>query len=177
MLAPEIRLTRGLYTKVKADLDRPHEFAHERVGFLFGKYVARGELQPLVLLTRYQPVADEHYSPSEEFGALIGSDSILTTMQELRNRRGSRECAFHVHMHLHKGQPGLSRADRRGLPPLIPSFQRMSPDGCHGLLILSEDHGLAWTWSPGNSTPEIARTIFITGYPMAIYPHKETPNV
>lgn len=173
MLGLELRMTRSLHAEIVADLGRTHEFAHERVGFLFGKYVERGDLQPIVLFTRYEPVADEHYIPSEEFGALIGSDPILNTMQELRNRRGSKECAFHVHMHFHKGQPRLSRADRRGIPPLVPGFQRMSPDGCHGLLILSDDHGLAWGWLPGNSSPLVATSIVVTGAPLSILSQKE----
>lgn len=177
MLGLELRITRSLYEEVIADLGRPHQFAHERVGFLFGKYVERDGLQSLVLLSRYMPVEDEHYIPSDEFEALIGSDPILATMQELRNRRGSKECAFHVHIHLHSGQPGLSRADRRGIPPLIPGFQRMSADGCHGLLILSEDHGLAWGWQPGASAPQIANSIVVAGAPLSIFSHKEPSYV
>ena len=163
MLGPEIRITRDLRMEVIADLMRPHEFAEERVGFLFGKYVLG--TPGLVLLSRYAPVPDEQYEPSEEFAALINSEAILTTMQSLRDRRGTFECTFHVHMHSHKGPPRLSAPDKRSLPKLIPGFQRMSPDAPHGILVFSLNHGRAWVWNMGEQEPSLASGIAVIGAP------------
>lgn len=161
MLGPEVRITRDLRKEVITDLMRPHEFAEERVGFLFGKFVPG--TPGLVLLSRYVPVPDEQYEPSEEYGALINSEAILTTMQSLRDRRGTFECAFHVHVHGHKGPPRLSESDKRSLPKLIPGFQRMSPDAAHGILVFSLNHGRAWVWTVGEPGPCLASRIAVIG--------------
>jgi len=171
MLGPEVRITRDLRKEVMTDLMRPHEFAEERVGFLFGKFV--GGTPGLVLLSRYTPVPDELYEPSEEYGALINSEAILGTMQSLRDQRGTFECAFHVHMHGHKGPPRLSVPDKRSLPKLIPGFQRMSPDAAHGILVFSFDHGRAWVWPSGENEPRLAQAIAIIGAPLELFSTQE----
>ena len=48
-----LRLTRHLYEQVRADLARPHQFAAERVGFLFAELVNSNSATPLVLFTGY----------------------------------------------------------------------------------------------------------------------------
>jgi hypothetical protein len=175
MLGPEVRITRDLRKEVMTDLMRPHEFAEERVGFLFGKFV--GGSPGLVLLSRYTPVPDERYEPSEEFGALINSEAILATMQRLRDRRGTFECAFHVHMHGHKGAPRLSGPDKRSLPKLIPGFQRMSPDGAHGILVFSLNHGRAWVWTSGEGEPCLASRISVIGAPLEFFSTNEVERL
>jgi len=164
----EVRLTRQLYELIRRDLERAHPFALERVGFAFGKLANLEGIEPLVLLYRYKPVPDEHYLENSNFGACIGADAIRDAMQEVRNHRGTREGAFHVHLHDHCGEPQFSRPDREGLPPLIPSFQRMGMDAAHGLLVLSQDHGVAWVWLPGSGKPETASRIVVVGAPLQI---------
>lgn len=175
MLGPEVRITRDLRNEVITDLMRTHEFAEERVGFLFGKFV--GGAPGLVLLSRYTPVPDEMYEPSEEYGALINSEAILATMQNLRDRRGTFECSFHVHMHVHMGPPRLSVPDKRSLPKLIPGFQRMSPDGAHGILIFSLNHGRAWAWAGEEQDPRLASGIAVIGAPIELFSANEVKSL
>ena len=56
-----IRIARRLYEQVRADLSRPHPFAAERVGFLFGRLGNVGTDDPLILMTTYSTLADERY--------------------------------------------------------------------------------------------------------------------
>lgn len=175
MLGPEVRITRDLRSEVIADLMRPHGFAEERVGFLFGKFVEG--TSGLVLLSRYVSVPDEQYEPSEEYGALINAEAILATMQSLRDLRGTFECAFHVHMHCHKGPPRLSGPDKRSLPKLIPGFQRMSPDGAHGILVFSLNHGRAWVWASREHEPRLASGIAVIGAPIELFSANEVDRL
>jgi len=169
MLTGEIKMTTALYAAMLQDLSRPHPHAWERVGFAYGKLSMTPGLVPIIYLYRYSGVEDERYLESDEYGALIDRYAILQVRQELRKRRGMHECAFHVHVHEHHGQPGLSKPDRQSLPSLIPSFQLMDPTGAHGLLVLSSDHGIAWVWLPGESQPCPARAITIVGAPMRVF--------
>src|SRR5437870_3440365 len=165
----EVRLTRHLHRLIRADLERPHPFAAERVGFGFGKLANLEGSEALVLLHRYKPVRDDYYVLNPRFGACIGPDAIRDAMQEVRDRRGTREGAFHVHLHDHAGEPRLSGPDRAGLPPLIPGLRRMGMDGAHGLLVLSQDHGIAWVWLPEGPEPVRASRVVVVGAPLGIF--------
>src|SRR5262249_6328674 len=103
-----IRLTQHVHDLAREDLRRPHPFAAERVGFLFGRLDTSAE-GPMVLLTAYAPLADERYIPDPNVGARIDSQAIRDAMQ--RVIRG-RECAFHTHWHGWPGPPSFSPADR-----------------------------------------------------------------
>jgi hypothetical protein len=46
-----IKMTGRLYDEIRRDLYRPHPFAHERVGFVFGRIGTRDDGGKLVLLT------------------------------------------------------------------------------------------------------------------------------
>jgi hypothetical protein len=172
MLTTEIRMPLALYDEILKDLKRPHPFAEERVGFVFGRF-SEGE-PTLVLLNRYQVVDDDRYLESEEYGALIDSTSILGAMQHLRDRRGSLECALHVHQHFHHGVPRLSLPDKHSLPKLIPGFQRMCPDGTHGILVLSINSAAGWLWLPGQTEAVSADTIVVSGRRTQIFRMEET---
>lgn len=172
-MSSEIRITRKLYETVQEDLLRSHQFAHERVGFLFTRLSQSDSHHPLIFIHRYISVPDEWYLPSDEFGAAIGSEAIQCAMQEVRSGRDAGEGVFHVHIHGHRGQPGLSGPDRRSLPNLIPSFQRMGPTAAHGIIILSNDHGAAWVWLPGQEAPTMADRIVVVGPPTGIFTRKK----
>lgn len=165
MLKGELRMTTTLHSTIVADLSRPHCHAYERVGFVFGKLSDPEGQEPVVYLYRYMPVKDEHYIPSEKVSALIDSRAIVAAMQEARRLRGTREGVFHVHMHMHRGEPWFGKIDCTSLPDLIPCFQRMDPTGAHGLLLLSADHGIARIWLPGAAQACQTRKLSIVGAP------------
>src|SRR5215207_3980405 len=95
-----IRLTRELFELIKADLLRPHSYAAERVGFIFGKLGNQGsEEGRLILLSEYRPVEDGDYEDTWEAGARINSAAIRSAMQSVLDTGCG---AFHVHLHPHR---------------------------------------------------------------------------
>lgn len=165
----EIRLPTDLYQHIVWDLQRPHEFALERVGFVFGKFAQLTAERALVLLCRYDTVADDDYIQDDNYAAAFSSEAIVKAMQVVRTKQSEPNCIFHIHAHAHRGRPGFSRPDRRGLLPLIPGFLRSSEKGVHGLILLSADNGIAQVWKPGQ--PDVGETasIVVTGKFMRIW--------
>ena len=157
-----VRMRRRLYEEVRADLSRPHPFASERVGFLFGRLGYADETDRLVLLAGYSPLEDDRYIDDPRSGARIDSQAIRGAMQGVLDRG---EGVFHVHMHDFAGKPHFSRMDRAELPRLIPSFQAVGPSFAHGLFLLSEDECAAEVWLPGSDKAVAAGRISIVGYP------------
>jgi len=96
LLLPGLRLTRRLCDEVRVDLARPHAFAAERVGFLFGRLGNAQTNDPMVLFTGYSSLDDERYINDPNSGARIDSHAIRGAMQQVINRH---EGVFHVHMH------------------------------------------------------------------------------
>lgn len=165
----ELRLLRSLYREMQADLSRPHPFAAERVGMAFGKLGNLAGGEPLVLLTRYRPLPDTQYVDDDRVGACINGDAIRETMQEVVIGRSQRLGAFHVHLHDHAGETGLSHTDRRGIPPVIKSFVGVGRDAAHGILVFSRNHGSAWIWLPEEQEPVRASRVVVVGAPLAVY--------
>jgi len=150
--------------QIRKDLQRPHPFADERVGFL---YVGRGDdgQGGIVLMgCEYFPVRDDHYVPDCTVGAKIGQEAIREAMQKtLDIRKG----AFHVHMHGLKGSPGVSKTDRQSLFKLMPSFHNVAPGFPHGLIILSIDSLLGRVWLNKEDMFSISK-VTVVGFPMDI---------
>ena len=63
-----VRLPRPLLDEVRADLARPHRFAAERIGFLYGRLRGAGDGQKLILLTGYAALDDARYIDDPEVG-------------------------------------------------------------------------------------------------------------
>jgi hypothetical protein len=160
-----IRIARRLYEQVRADLSRPHPFAAERVGFLFGRLGNAGTDDPLILMTAYSSLADARYIDDPLAGARIDSQAIRGAMQQVLNRGDG---VFHTHSHDWPGKPYFSRLDRQELPRLIPSFQAVGPSQAHGLFLLSPNQCTAEVWLPGAAEPVEAGRITVVGYPMQI---------
>jgi hypothetical protein len=156
-----IRLTRKLYEEVLSDLRRPHAHAAERVGFLYGRLVAAPE--PLILMTRYTPVADERYVHDPDVGARIDGDAIRGALQGVVD---SGDGVFHTHLHEWPGRPGFSVVDKSELPKLIPAFQAVGRGQATGLFLLSADSAIADVWLPGAQRPQRAGRIAVVGYPL-----------
>jgi hypothetical protein len=158
-----IRLTRRLYDEVRVDLARPHVFAAERVGFLFGRLGNAQTNEPMVLFTGYNSLDDERYINDPNSGARIDSHAIRGAIQQVINRH---EGVFHVHMHEWIGKPRFGRMDRDELSRLVPGFQVVGPKFAHGLFLMSKDECAAEIWMPGQADPVEAAGITIVGYPM-----------
>ena len=167
-MSARIRLLRPLYEHVLADLQRPHPFASERVGFLFARTGTAANHTLLIFLVDYLPVPDDQYLPATDLavGAEINSAAIRNIMQRVM-RTG--EGAFHTHLHEHPGHPRFSRIDMKDLPLLAQSFQHASPASAHGGFLFSTDDCMASIWLPGQSEPITAEKISVIGYPLQFH--------
>lgn len=160
-----LRLPGSLHQAAHADLDRPHPFARERVGF-FSCGVGTLKSGGFVLLARgYHPVADDHYEDDPRVGAMLGSAAFRSIMQEIYTTAG---CVVHVHRHDHEGQPGPSRVDQSEMERFMPDFFGVAPKYPHAALILSLDNGWGKLWMPGGGVIEMS-AIFVVDERMQIW--------
>jgi hypothetical protein len=165
----QLKLTGRLYQEMVRDLLRPHPFAGERVGLVFGRMGSLAGEDRLILLTRYHSIPEEQYVADPTVGARIGAEALTWAMQAVYYGRASREGIFHIHIHGHQGEPGMSRTDERETPTLMPGFQSVGREAAHGIIILSLDHGSAWVWFPGSQEPEITETLAVIGAPIGVF--------
>lgn len=160
----QIRLTRKLFNDMLADLRRPHAFADERIGFAFGRLANATSQWPLIMLTRYVPLADDRYVPDKMIAVRFDAESIQLAMQEVVTHD---EGCFVVHVHDWPGQPRFSVTDQRELPPVAKCFRNVGRKHPHGLLLLSPDCAAAEVWMPGTNDP-VSPRINIVGFPTNI---------
>lgn len=166
MMRVRVRIPRGLYARVRADLARRHEFAYERVGFLSARLGNVAGNRPLILLTDYHPVPDDQYVDDPKSGARINSVAIREAMQRVLDAGTG---AFHVHSHEHRGRPGFSPMDMEETPRVVSGLRVAGPAQAHGMLLLSNDHCVAHVWMPASDKPVATAGISVVGYPLEIF--------
>ena len=164
MISPQIRMTRRLYDTMQSDLRRPHPFAAERVGFVFGRIANAATSWPLIFLTHYREIEDRRYMHDTTVGARIDGVAIQDAMQSVLD---GNEGAFHVHLHEWPGRPQFSTTDATELPAIVRSLRTVGPRQAHGLLLLSDDSAYADVWMPSQKNPVSSR-INVVGFPMKI---------
>lgn len=164
----KIKLTGALHAEILQDLERPHPFAAERIGFVTGRMGTLGDGK-LILLTGYRVIPDHEYIKDLKVGARIGSEAITWAMQAAYRGRPKHEGVFHIHLHGYHGQTGMSGVDRCEVPPMIPGFQSVGREAAHGIIILSLDHGSAWVWLPGRQESIEAASIAVIGSPIGVF--------
>lgn len=168
----QFRIAQSLHQEILNDLKRPHDYAFERVGFIYTKTVQMDSCNYIVLATKYVPVSDKNYIKDDYVGAKINSTAIREAMQGMIDF--SCGC-FHVHFHGHKGKPFPSITDSEDLPELINSFNNITTKEANGFLILSEDGFYAETKIGDISAPHNINSFSGVGYPMILqYPKKRT---
>jgi hypothetical protein len=165
----QFKLSGTLYGEIKRDLERPHPFAAERVGFVSGRLGSLAATGKLVVLTRYHSIPDDYYIDDPDVGARINSDAITGAMHTVYHGRSKREGIFHIHMHGHRGESGLSKTDWSEIPPMMPGFQAVGRQAAHGIILLSVDHGSAWVWLPARNEPTVADSISVIGAPIQVF--------
>lgn len=161
-----VRIPRELYTRMRDDLRRRHEFAYERVGFLSAKLGNRNGDELLVLLNDYHPVPDDQYIDDPYSGARINEVAIRESMQRVLDTGSG---SFHVHWHAHRGRPGFSSMDLEETPRIVSSLRVAGPGQAHGMLLLSDDHCIARVWVPGSEDPLVVSRVSVVGYPLEIF--------
>ncbi len=158
----EIRIAGPIYAAAIADLNGPHPFAAERVGFFS---TALGKISPdhvLLLGHSYSSVPDAHYVDDPWTGACIGSDAIRASLQRVLSTGAGQ---LHVHIHDHYGHPRPSGTDLRDMPPLIKSLSVTGPNCAHGAIIFSRDRAWAQVAIPGSPRFVEAATVAVVGFP------------
>ncbi len=136
------KITADLLAAIRADLVRPHAFAHERVGFIAAGLSTWGT-GLLVLAREYRPVADDEYLKDPTVGAMMGPDAIRHALQWALQEGAAM---FHVHSHAGSGIPRFSGIDLRESAKFVPDFFKVAPECAHGAVVLSDTaaHGLVW---------------------------------
>jgi hypothetical protein len=166
----KVRVPRKLLEQVRADLSRPHPFAAERVGFLFGKLGGASPDAPFVFMTEYVPLPDDRYIDDPRSGARIDSQAIRGAMQRVLDKG---EGVFHVHMHEWPGRPLMSRMDAEEIPQIVTGFRRAGPAHAHGIFLLHDVECAAWVWLPGNENPVEAEAVSVVGFPLQVFRRDE----
>jgi len=136
------RATADFLLAVRNDLQRPHDFARERVGFIAVR-AAHGLADIVLLADRYFPVADDEYLQDPSVGAMMGSEAIRRAMEvALLSRVG----IFHVHMHHRPGRTWFSSTDLREQLKFVPDFFNVRPEMPHGAIVLGPDSAAGRIW-------------------------------
>jgi hypothetical protein len=146
------RATSSFLDDVRRDLNRPHPFASERVGFITTR-AAGGRGYVLVLAQNYHPVADDDYLPDLYVGAMMGSEALRKSLNlALLQKVG----VFHVHLHGHEGRPWFSQVDLREQVKFVPDFFKVRPDLPHGAIVLSYNKAAGRIWLRPRSIKRIS---------------------
>lgn len=127
---------------IRNDLDRPHQFAAERVGFVAVKAAISGR-NLILIAEQYYPVDDGDYIHDDSVGAMINQEAIRKAL-EIALLRGVG--MFHVHSHEHFGSPGFSRIDTSEQEQFIPDFFSVQNNFPHGAIVLSHDCAYGRVW-------------------------------
>lgn len=137
------KIMRTLLSAIRADLNRPHPFAYERVGFISAGISAIGE-DLLILVRDYRPVDDENYLPDPTVGAMMGPKAINKALQWALEGNGA--ALFHVHTHGGSGVPAYSGIDLRESIKFVPDFFKVAPKYGHGTILLSDEAAIGQIW-------------------------------
>lgn len=156
-----IKVPSAMLATIRADLARPHQFAHERVGFLTAGAALFDGNGLLLLVRDYRPVDEEDYVPDRSVGVKIGADAMRKALQAAYRPAST---VLHIHTHGGLGRPHFSGVDRRSAGEFIPSFFNPVPRMPHGIVVLSDDgaNGLLWI-DPHQAPVPIADIISVGG--------------
>jgi hypothetical protein len=132
-----------MLAKIRRDLHRPHDFAHERVGFMTAGATRVGSHELLLMAREYRPVADEDYEPDLTVGVRIGSNAMRKAAQFAYQ---SRSTLLHVHSHGGYGRPDFSGVDVKSGREFVPGFFHSVPRMPHGMIVLSNDSATCMLW-------------------------------
>ena len=158
-----LKMTRRLIDHTLAELNRPHAYAAERVGFLACRRVTSKGCVTL-LGYEYMPVADAHYVRDLTCGARIDGRAIRAAME----RSIADKCSLvHVHTHGSYGQPEPSHTDKKELPGIAESINNVVPNANHGWIVLSGD-GVTGEIIMQDKKLGIIRDLRIVGEPMLL---------
>lgn len=155
-----LKITGALLAHVRSDLDRGHEHAYERVGFLTAGACIASDGSLLLLVNGYVSVGDADYEHNPLVGAAIGRAAFRKAL-EVAHR--SRSSVLHVHSHGRKGLPQFSKVDLASGLQFVPSFFSTIPAMPHGLVVLSDTHATGLVWPEAGAKPSYISRIVQVG--------------
>ena len=156
------KITVDLLATVRADLRRPHPFAHERVGFISaGLSASKDEL--LVLAREYRSVRDDEYLRAPSVSAMMGPEAIRSALEWALQ---DGVALFHVHTHGGEGIPSFSGVDLRENAKFVPDFFKVAAQCAHGAIVLSDTAARGQIWLDGRGPHQFIGSFVEVGVPI-----------
>lgn len=165
-----MKISRQLVLDARGDLDRPHHFALERVGYFVCRPARVSEEHLLLCAYDYFPIADEHYLDDPSAGAMVGPDGLRSAMQVAYSEQAS---LFHTHLHAHRGTPWFGRYDLEQNHQFVPDMFNVAAGAPHGALIMSFDEIAGLCWVKRGASPQVISRIVEVGAPLLSYGHRK----
>lgn len=162
-MKPWIKIPRELLSDALDDLERPHDFAAERLGFFSFRQSLDRDV-PLLLCSEYHSIPDDQYVEDPTCGGRIGGQAIQAAMGR-SFRTGSGQ--LWVHTHGRHGYPGASGTDRREGPRVVQSCANAQPKTLHAWAVISED-GICGQVRTTDGTLHDFCDLSVIGWPMVI---------
>ena len=156
-----VRIARRLLDEIETDLDRPHRFAKERLGFVLARWSRAGS-ELIVMPFQYLPIADDNYIEDAWVGAKMNSTAIRSALQATLDNKAA---CLHVHAH-HPMMPFFGDLDLAEQDKLLPSFLAIVPGAPHGALLLHGTGAVARLWPAAGVPPTYAEQVTVVGLPM-----------
>ena len=160
-----LKIRADLLKAIREDLDRPHCFARERVGFVFANLSRLGEGALMILARIYATVDDKDYIDDPNVGAMMGPAAIRKALQLAYQ---TRTAALHVHMHGHAGRPAFSGIDLRENAKFVPNFFNVAPRVAHGAVVLSRNSAAGQLWLKASAPPIVISRFSAIGAPLGL---------
>lgn len=158
-----LRLPKCLYEAMTQDLNRPHPYASERVGFFSTSTISAGEHFDIITITGYHVIPDDEYINDRSVGAKINTQAIRSAMERIIQTGNG---CLHVHLHSHDGKPTPSGTDLKSLPDISRSFLNANPETVCGYLIISNDNFFCSVYEENKKNPVKVDQMTIIGNPM-----------
>ena len=158
-----------LLAAVRRDLQRPHPFAAERVGFLLCRAGGLAGGGVVILVADYHAVENDDYLDDRRVGAMMGPGAIRKAMQRAYNSGAQDVSLFHIHMHEHRGVPSFSRVDLTEAVKFVPDFFNAAPAMPHGAIVLSHDRAAGLCWPKCGTGPEPIGRFASVGAPLSLW--------
>lgn len=162
-----------LLREVRNDLERPHRFAAERVGFFLCRAGRLNDEGIVVLAADYHAVEDGDYERDDSVGAMMGAAAIRKALQRAYAGGVGDIGLFHVHMHGHRGIPGFSQIDVDEAVRFVPDFFNVAPMMPHGVVVLSHDRAAGLCWRAKSAEPVSIDRFASVGSPLLIWETKQ----
>jgi hypothetical protein len=165
---PITKIPRALLLVALTDLERPHPFAGERLGFFSFRQSLDG-LEPLLLCFEYHSIPDGQYIEDDSVGGRIGGEAIQAAMSRAYNTGAGQ---LWVHTHGRTDMPGVSPTDRESGPKVVQSCANAQPKMLHAWAVISEQGICGQVRNLDGAFHPLLR-LAVIGWPMVIPAQRE----